>query len=176
MKKIIVMGGVAVLALGAVGGVAIAQQAQPTERAQRWAEPVSQADFVNRAAERVQRMDANGDGTVTADERRAAMEARRGERTNARFAKLDADGDGMISRAEFEAGHGQRGERMGRRGGGRTERVDRAERTVTVADARARAEQAFARMDKDGDGYVTREERREMRGERHARRAAPAAE
>ena len=178
MKKIIVMGGAAVLALGAITGVALAQQ-QPAERAQRWAEPVAQADFVNRAVERVERLDANSDGTVTADERRAAMEARRGERMNARFAKLDANSDGSISRAEFDAGHAERGQRMGRRGGGRMERVDRAERTVTVADARARAEQAFTRMDKDGDGVVTREERREMRGERRAHRAArpaPAAE
>ena len=100
---------------------------------------------------------------------------RRGDRMNARFAKLDANSDGSISRAEFDAGHAERGQRMGRRGGGRMERVDRADRTVTVADARARAEQAFARMDKDGDGVVTREERREMRGERRAQRAARAA-
>ncbi len=170
MNKIAIAAIVTVLAGAA--GIALAQ---PAERAPRVVDPVSRADFVERAVERVQRLDADSDGVITIDERRAAMQARRSERLEERFTTLDADRDGLISRAEFEAGHAQTGERMGRRGGRRPARLDRAERTVTVADARARAEQAFARMDKDGDGYVTREERREMRGERRARRAAPAA-
>lgn len=163
MNRNLILGGVAALALGAVaGGVAVAQQAPDRPQA---AERVSRADFVEQRVARVTALDTNRDGTVAPEERRAARDARRAERLADRFAKLDTNADGSLSRAEFEAGHAMRGERMGRRGPGgpRPERVDRAERTMTVADARTRAESAFERLDKDRDGYVTREERHEGR-------------
>jgi len=40
---------------------------------------------------------------------------------------------------------------------------------VVIAEARAKAEQAFARMDADGNGVVTAAERQALRGERRAR-------
>ena len=71
-------GGVAVLALTlAVGGTAIAQDSPAASHRARTAEPVSQADFVQRRVERLRAADANGDGQVTAEEMRAYGQARR---------------------------------------------------------------------------------------------------
>lgn len=82
---------------------------------------VTRADALAFASDRFARMDANGDGQITKDERRAARQARRGER----MARMDADGDGMISQAEM---------------------------TAIAAD---RAARRFARLDTDGDGLVS---------------------
>lgn len=199
MNKTIIAGGLAVL-LAAAAGVATAQQAEP--RAQRQARiqaaPVDQATFVERRVAGLVAADADGDGRVTAAEMRAAAEARRAQRTTARFDRLDADRDGSISRAEFEAAPGVRGARkgpsarhMGARFHGeraqgegvRGERVRGERPEVTIADARARAVATFARLDADGDGVVTveerragarqmREQRRERMVERRAQRAA----
>ncbi|MBW8304751.1 MAG: hypothetical protein K0M78_12640, partial [Brevundimonas sp.] len=103
---------------------------------------------------------------------------------HARFARLDADNDGVISKAEFDArrehraearaGDGpRRGHRGPHHGGGRAERMaDRG--PVVIAEARARAETAFARLDADQDGFVTAAERQAVRAahreQRHERR------
>jgi Ca2+-binding EF-hand superfamily protein len=52
-----------------------------------------------RLAKHFDRIDANHDGQVTAEERRAAHENRR----NAMFDRLDTNKDGAISREEFNA-------------------------------------------------------------------------
>lgn len=56
-------------------------------------------------------MDANADGTITADEHAAF----RAERMQARFDRVDENGDGMISEAEREAA---KAKRKGKRGHG----------------------------------------------------------
>lgn len=127
---------------------------------------LSQAEFLARF-DRMAAMDANGDGVVSADERRAAMQARRAQQRAAAFDRLDADKDGVISRAEFEtrpdrAPRARMMRRQGPRGG-----------DLNLAQARERAVQAFARMDRDGDGYVSADERRQSRQDR--RQASPAA-
>lgn len=177
-------------ALMAVAGAATAQTPAPAVAPRIDADRdgrVSQAEFLSRL-DRMAARDANGDGSITADERRAAIQARRVERRDAVFARLDADSDGSISRAEFEARPeraprarmgGQHMRRMARHGAmGRA--AARADRTVDLAQARERMTQAFARLDKDGDGYLTAEERRESRMERRQhrremRRPSPAA-
>ena len=190
------LGGVAAIAfLTAFGGMAVAQTAAPQRPARAaMAQPVTQADFVQRRVERLRAADANRDGTVTAEEMRAAAQAKRAERRTALFERLDADKDGSISRAEFEApradgqragqraGRGERGgmhggaQRMGRNGEGRA--------PIVIAEAEQKAAQAFARLDADHNGTLTVEERRagmqarraEMREKRQERRqAAPAA-
>lgn len=182
------LGGVAAIAILTVfSGVAVAQTAAPQRPAQAaMAQPVSQADFVARRVERLRAADANHDGTVTAEEMRAAGQAKRAERRAALFDRLDANKDGSISRAEFDApraehaGRGHRGgmhrgpQRMGRNGEGRF--------PIVIAEAEQRATASFTRLDADHDGTLTAEERRagmqarraEMREKRQERRAPTA--
>ncbi|HRO32589.1 MAG TPA: EF-hand domain-containing protein [Brevundimonas sp.] len=172
MKTIVTAACTAALLLTA--GVAAAQQTTPQNAPARMARVdadrdgrLSQAEYLARF-DRMAAMDANGDGVVSADERRAAMQARRGQQRTAAFDRLDADKDGVISRAEFEArpDRAPRARMMRRQG-------PRRGGDLNLAQARERAVQAFARMDRDGDGYVSADERRQSRQER--RQASPAA-
>lgn len=192
MNKTLLLGGLAALSLSVASGAAVAQQA-PRHAAQS-AAPMSRADFVERRVSRLTAADANRDGTVTVEEMRAARQAQHAARAAARFDRLDADKNGALSREEFSARpqRGERGdhprmERGGRHGGHRARGGMRGgpkgERgPVVIAEARARAEEAFARLDTNRDGVVTADERRagmeqvrEQRQERReARRAARA--
>ncbi len=192
MRKSLLVGGLAALML-ASAGVAVAQQA-PARGMRADADGdsrLSRAEFVGQRVQRLTTADTDGDGSVTADERRAAMQTRMAGRADARFDRLDADDNGAVSRAEFdaarEAGREARADRgprpmrahRGQRGGERME----ARGPVVIADARTRADQAFTRLDGDQDGFVTaaegragrqamREQRRErMAGRRAAREA-----
>ena len=201
------LGGVAAIAfLTAFGGVAVAQTAAPAApQRPAMAQPVTQADFVQRRVERLRAADANRDGTVTAEEMRAIGQAKRAERRAALFERLDANKDGSISRAEFEApradgqragrserGHrGPRAEHAGRghrggmhRGAERMARGGEGRFPIVIAEAEQKATENFARLDANRDGTLTVEERRagmearraEMRQKRQERRqAAPAA-
>jgi hypothetical protein len=193
MNKTLLAGGLAALALAAAGGVAVAQQSpeRPSARGMRADtdrdQRLSQAEFVGRRVARLTTADADRDGSVTADERRAAAETGRAGRADARFDRLDADDDGAISKAEFDArrdARAERGSRPGRahrgpaRGARHAARVE-ARGPVVIAEAQARAEAAFVRLDADRDGYVTvaergtaRADRREHRHERRAERRA----
>lgn len=194
MNKTLGVAAVALLAVfsGAAAAQAGAQTAAPQRPARAaMAQPVGQADFVQRRVERLRAADADHDGAVTAEEMRAAGQAKRAERRTAMFDRLDANKDGAISRAEFEApradgpragqragrGHGgmHRGaQRMGRHGEGRF--------PIVIAEAEQKANERFMRLDADRDGTLTVQERRagmearraEMRQKRQERRA-PAA-
>lgn len=198
MKTIFSAAAVSALML-TLGGAAAAQTTPETGRQARMAQsagqPISQADFVQRRVERLRAADANGDGQVTAEEMRAHAQARRAERRAAQFDRLDADKDGSISRAEFEAprqqargegragagrwGHARGGMKQGRMEG-RAAR-DGADRfPIVIAEAERKAAEAFARMDANGDGTLSVEERRaamqagraEMRDARRMQRPA----
>lgn len=196
MHKTLLVGGLAALML-ASAGVAVAQQApaRPMRADTDGDSRLSRAEFIGQRVQRLTAMDANGDGSVTADERRAMMQARMAARADARFDRLDANDDGAVSRAEFdaareaarEAGRGARADRSPRpmrahRGPGRGQhgmaRME-ARGPVVIADVQARAEQAFSRLDADNDGFVTaaegragrqamREHRRDRMTERRA--------
>ena len=177
MKKTIVIAGMVAVTFAALAGGVMAQQANRPARAQA---EMTQAAFVDARVARLTAADANNDGTVTVEERQATRQAKRAERSDSRFDRMDANGDGSISRAEFDAPRQARAERgpraeraamRGPRGGRGGERAARmAERgPVVIAEARAKAEQAFARMDADGNGVVTAAERQALRGERRAR-------
>lgn len=199
MKKTYLLGGLAALTFAAAGGVALAQQA-PAGAPQRHIRAdtnddgrISQAEFVQQRVQRLTAIDANRDGTVTVEERQAAMQARRAERSAARFARLDADSNGAISRSEFDSAHAARGEgardgtrgdrsrghragRHGNRGGDMAHQGGRhrAERgPVVIAEVQTKAAEAFARIDTNNDGYVTAEEgraaRQQMREQRRER-------
>lgn len=204
MHKTLLAGSLAALML-ASAGVAVAQQApaRPMRADTDGDSRLSQAEFVGQRVQRLTAIDSNRDGSVSADERHAAMQARMAGRADARFDRLDANDDGSVSRAEFdgarEAGREARADRgprpmrahrgpaRGQRGMARME----ARGPVVIADVQTRAEQAFARLDADQDGFVTaaegragrqamREHRRERMTERRAahqaqRQASPPA-
>lgn len=82
----------------------------------------------------------------------------------ARFTKVDVDANGVITSAELAASirSSEQGYR-GQRGGGmrRMSRSDaNVDGAITRAEFQANALQRFARMDQDGNGVVTPEERR----------------
>lgn len=170
-----------VLLIGAAAAVAFAgaASAQDHRRGPMAADTdgdsrLSQAEFVASALARFDANDANRDGLISAEEVQAAMQARRSEGRNRIFAALDSDSDGMISRAEFDAragGRGERGEgfrrgghhrRFGGRGGFEADGVTRAE-------AETRATAMFDRMDANDDGFLSPEDRE---GRRWGRRGA----
>lgn len=174
MRKTILAGALAALTIAA-GGVAIAQQSP--DRAQARAlradadgdQRLSRAEFVDARIQRLTAADADRDGSVTRDEMRAAAQARRAERADARFERLDADNDGVISKAEFDARREHRAGGRAHRGHARAGRMgDRG--PVVIAEARARVEAGFARMDADSDGYVTAAERQAARADRREHR------
>jgi len=198
MRKTLLAAGTAGV-LAVLAGAAIAQTATPTARAPHGMRADADADgrisrdeFVQGRVARLTAVDANRDGSVSPEEMRSGMETRRNQQISARFDTADADGNGVLSREEFVSARSERGDRAGRdghrRGGehrgprgprmGGPERGDRGERgPVAIADVEARTTAAFARLDKDGDGYVTAEERqaargamRQARSERHAER------
>jgi len=189
MPKTFLIASLAALTLAASSGAAFAQQGQgramqaDTDGDRR----LSQAEFVGQRVQRLTAADVNRDGTVTADERRAAMQGRMAARADARFDRLDSDDNGAVSRAEFDAaretGREARADRgalpmRAGRGPGRGHRgMARGEAgaPVLIADVQTRAEQTFARLDADNDGFVTAAEgrtaRQGMRGQRHDRMA-----
>jgi hypothetical protein len=189
MKKTFLTG-LSAVALAAVAGAATAQTpapAAPAPHHQRgdMNRPITRAEFVDARVARLTAIDANRDGTVSVEERQAAMQARRAERANERFAKLDANGDGSITRAEFDAAHEARAERgprperagrpegreggprhimrrgpggPGRHGGHRGEGRERG--PVVISEVAAKLGERFDKMDANRDGVISADERR----------------
>lgn len=143
---------------------------------------ISKAEFVAHANARFKKSDANDDGVVTREERRAEHERRRAAKSEAQFEKMDSNGDGAISKAEYDAHHAARkAAAMKRRdlnGDGEVNAQDREMRKAKHAERRAKHKemrkkhkemrkkhQAMrkelgnrVRPDANGDGVVTFEE------------------
>ena len=133
MKRPLLAGALAALTLAAAGGAAVARQTPEPSQARDLRgdadgdHRLSQAEFVDRRMARLTVADADRDGTVTADERRAGhperMEARgpvviaeARARADAAFLRLDADHDGYVTVAERRsAGADRRKHRLERR-------------------------------------------------------------
>jgi hypothetical protein len=143
------------------------------------------------AARQFARVDANGDGRITPEDRAAGRERRR----EAMFSRMDADNNGSITRAEWdsagaamdqrrEARRSEGGDRRGAAGRptvaegqvrGRSGRRGQMSRTLLAnADANrdgaidrteflAAATTRFDRLDANRDGSVTADERRAAR-------------
>ncbi|HWK34944.1 hypothetical protein [Sphingomonas sp.] len=168
------------VALGAtaIGGVAIASQS--TAPAATAGHPMrgdangdgrlTRAEFLAGAEARFARIDTNHDGVLSRDERRAGFRAmrpmpgrampmgmQRGGIGGRMLAGLDADGDGRISRAESDASAARQFQALDTNNDGR---IDAAERKA--ADGGPGPGPGMARMldrlDRDGDGIITRAE------------------
>jgi hypothetical protein len=128
---------------------------------------VTRAELTQALTARFARLDTNGDGKVTREER----EASRAARTDARFDKVDADDNGQISKAEFEAGHDKRmggGKHKrghgGMKGGGFGGRADAdKDGTLTREEYLAGPLALFDKADADKDGTVTAAEQQAAR-------------
>lgn len=171
-------------AIIAATGVAIAQPGPMLE--------MTRDQAAQRADQRFQRLDANRDGRVDADELRQVAEARLGqrrermaERQGQMFERFDTDRNGQLSREEFSQRMAMRGNADGRRGmrgmrgrgpggpGGRMGAgVLRGDGVVTAEEFRSRALARFDRMDANRDGRIAPDERRGGRDGR-GRRGAP---
>ncbi|MBX3477942.1 MAG: EF-hand domain-containing protein [Brevundimonas sp.] len=135
---------------------------------------ISRAEFLSRI-DRMAAQDTDADGTLSRDERRAAMQARMTQRRAEAFARLDADGDGVISRAEFDAPRAKAGAAPRMRPGPHSRRGSIRSASLDLNQMRDRAAQAFDRMDADSDGYLSADERRAARAERRPHRRPHAA-
>lgn len=142
MNKRILMGGTAVaVALTATFAIADARGMEGMMRGEG-----PRMDFAT--------LDANGDGSITADDIEALREQR--------FADIDANGDGQVSRQEFmDHAAAQAGERAGTMfdrmdvdGDGSLSRDAVEARRGPGLDA----ERLISRFDSDGDGAVSEEE------------------
>lgn len=192
-KSTLAAGAAAVLAV-LTAGSAMAQQAQmrgargDTDGDGR----ISRAEFVDGRIAGLTAIDANRDGSISAEERRSGMDTRRNQRVSARFETLDTDGNGAVSREEFTAARqmrgdraeggarhgmrGHRGHRGGRGHGGARGDGSEARGPLAIADVQTRLTARFDRVDSNHDGFITTEEhtaaRQAMREQRHERRAA----
>lgn len=192
-KSTLAAGAAAVLAV-LTAGAAMAQQAQ-TRGARGDADGdgrISRAEFVDGRIAGLTAIDANRDGSISAEERRSGMDTRRNQRVSARFETLDTDGNGAVSREEFTAARqmrgdraeggarhgmrGHRGHRGGRGHGGARGDGSEARGPLAIADVQTRLTARFDRVDSNHDGFITTEERtaarQAMREQRHERRAA----
>lgn len=171
--------GLGVVALAAVAGAATAQtppappaaaMAAPHHARHAPAAPQTRAAYVDARVARLTALDANHDGVVSVEERRAGQAAHRASWIDARFAKMDANGDGMISRAEFDAAAAaqtQRGARMGWHG---RPGAERQAGPIAISDVAAKLGQRFDAMDSNRDGVISPEERRAARAAHRAER------
>ena len=120
-----------------------------------------------RRAEILERYDADGDGRLSQEERRAARERRRLER-------WDTDGDGEMSEEEHAAARQAMDDRRG--GRGREQRASRfdtdgdgaisdEERAAAYEQRKLEREMAMEKYDADGDGRLSRSERESARAD-----------
>ena len=100
------------------------------------------------------KMDTNGDGEITADEA--------SDRFAEHLAAADTDGSGGVSKDEMKAFHqARRAERREKRNPDKND-----DGVVDKTEFLNAAQERFDRLDKDGDGVLSEDERRRKRGHR----------
>lgn len=129
---------------------------------------MTRADLQKQLETRFDALDTNKDGSISAEERKAGMDARRARM----FARADKDGNGSISREEFDSarrGPGKRGPGSVRPAGQRM-----ADASMTKADFVNRRLAMFDRVDTNRDGTISPQERAAMRDKMRQRRGVGA--
>lgn len=176
MKKLILFGALGATLLGS--GLAVAQTGDRPGRDADW----TRTEMIARADKQFAKLDTNGDGKITAEERAARKDAR----IEARFQRLDADKNGSVTLAEMKAADEQRGEKRAERGdkrgkgghhgmrrghhgrggpGGMMMHADAdKDGTITKAEFQAPMIAMFDKLDADKNGVVTKAERDAARG------------
>ena len=134
--------------------------------------------------QRAEQFDADGDGQLSAEERRAMWAQRMGRleerRQQRRLAEFDADGDGRLSEQELAAAQAREQDHRQQRQQQRSvQRYDRdrdgtlSERELLEADASGAQTEGFVQtgqrylFDRNGDGTVSPDERELSLGEMH---------
>jgi len=99
-------------------------------------------------AHMLKKMDSDSDGKISSAEFQAAAAAR--------FAAIDTQGAGKITAAQIAAAHGagERGEKFADR---EVAKVG-SDGTITKDQYLAAAQARFAKLDKNGDGFITADE------------------
>lgn len=108
-----------------------------------------------RGGDRFEKLDANDDGIVTA----AEMDAQQADL----LAAADANGDGGISEEEFRAHRKAKRKEWREKNNPDTNGDGLVDRVEFIAAA----EKRFDRLDKDGNGVISEDERRSKRGRHH---------
>lgn len=139
------------------------------ERGQDMPTEITREQALQRATDRFDAADADGNGILTRAEMKAAFEQERGKRDQSRgaemFSRIDNDGDGALSPDEFRESLEKF---AGRRDGGKGDKAHDHGGKPAPKDADARADALFDRLDKNGDGALSPDELRGLR-EAHER-------
>lgn len=173
MKKLLLASAIGTML---TAGVAIAMQTETPGAAKA---PMTQAQMMARADARFDAMDANKDGQLSADERKAGMDRARearatrngsekamsgaGRRGGGRMAermmgRVDTNGDGMISRAENRAAVETRFSRRDADKSGTIEAGERRAKGKRMGMRGPRGGGMMKKADTNGDGAVSRTE------------------
>lgn len=127
------------------------------------------SEFTTMADQKFSKMDADGNGLVTKEERQAAKQQKREDRALKQFAKADADGNGSISETEFMAARAARADHMKQKrdvnGDGQVDQEDRDARKAKfkkmhkkMKDMKGHKKDQHAskraKVDTNGDGAV----------------------
>ncbi len=157
---------------------------------------VTFAEFSAAADARFAAADADANGFVTKEERRAAQKAMRGEKRAKKFASTDSNSDGALTEAEIEAKMAERkakmearraergdkagkrkerGEKAGKRGGKKGKRADRVnpdtdgDGQISLAEHATIVQAQFTKLDANADGVLSADEMPKKRGKRGKR-------
>jgi Ca2+-binding EF-hand superfamily protein len=99
-------------------------------------------------------MDTNGDGKVSRAEHAAFAKQM--------FLKCDANHDGIVTAAEMDASAVAQGEKTSKHDKTSAEKIQMIDQNgdgqLTAAEHEAGTETLFAKMDKDGDGFLSKDE------------------
>jgi len=114
-------------------------------------------EFVRASDERLARMDKNGDGNIGRDEFMAYHEAEARRRVDRIFEALDTKGTGRLAAAELKGAEAQRLLACDTNKDGAITRQEYLQCRRRVAERWM--QRIFAKYDKNGDGFIGREER-----------------
>jgi len=120
---------------------------------------VTYEEFQGSSKNRFDRIDTDGNGTISPAEFTAYMQSRREERHKNHFENTDTNKDGVVSKDEFLSASQERALR-------RFSRMDKNDDGLLSADELAAhkmhkprfGKKIFSRLDANGDGQVTQEE------------------